>query len=319
MQKQFDILGIGVSVCDIALVVDDLPCEESVVRADERSVGLGGGVAVAVATAGVLGGRTALADQLGFDPMSDTIVSALQRASVDLRCLHRSSEHTASVASILVNKASGSRTIVFAPGSESELPWSDDLAAVVADSKIVHMTGRHKEVCHNAIGMARANGVLVSFDGGAHRYREEIMPFVQESDVLIVAEHFARAHWIARHPENSPNDVDQLSAKELVEFFLSEFDARIVGVTCGEQGSWLATRDGELWHQTATPARPTRDTTGCGDSYHGAFLLALAKGMKPVDCGKVASLVSAKNAEGLGSFAIEDYKDDLAIRDALKH
>ena len=96
MQKQFDILGIGVSVCDIALVIDELPQEETVVRAKERSVGLGGGVAVAVATAGVLGGSVALADQLGLDPMSDMIVSVLERASVDLRCLNRSDEHMAS-------------------------------------------------------------------------------------------------------------------------------------------------------------------------------------------------------------------------------
>jgi sugar/nucleoside kinase (ribokinase family) len=317
MEKQFDILGIGVSVCDIVLVVDELPQEESVVRAEERSVGLGGGVAVAVATAGVLGGRVALADQLGTDPMSDTIVSALERASIDLRCLNRSDEHTASVASVLVKNATGSRTIVFAPGSESELSWTDEIAALVSDSKIIHMTGRHKDVCHNAIRVANQSGTLVSFDGGAHRYREEVMPFARKSDVLIVAEHFARAHWMATHPSDSQSHVDQLSGKELVEFFANDFNAQIVGVTCGEQGSWLAVRDCEPWHQKAIPAHPVRDTTGCGDTFHGAFLLGLAKGMDPVACGEIASLVAAKNAESLGSFAIEKHRECAEIRDAF--
>ena len=143
------------------------------------------------------------------------------------------------------------------------------------------------------------------------------MPFARESDVLIVAEHFARSHWKATHSRDSQSQISQLPAKDLVEFFASDFNAQIVGVTCGEQGSWLMTRDREPWHQRAVPVRPVRDTTGCGDSFHGAFLLGLAKGMDPVACGELASLVAAKNAETLGSFAIEKHREDPGIRDAL--
>ena len=86
MTNRIDILGIGVSVFDIVVAVDRLPDEEQVVRAGGRSVGLGGAVAVATATAGALGGKVAFADSLGLDPMSELILATLRRADVDLAC-----------------------------------------------------------------------------------------------------------------------------------------------------------------------------------------------------------------------------------------
>lgn len=308
MLERFDIVGIGVSVFDVVVVVDQIPEEEAVVRAGQRAVGLGGAIAVATATAGALGGRVAFADSLGFDPLSESILATLQTASVDVTCVERSAEQSASVATIWVNASSGSRTIVFSPGSEAELGWSERLAQTVASSRILHINGRHLNACLRAVEVAKQNGVLVSLDGGAHRYRSEILPLVRASDVLVVSEHFARSHWLTRNSSSRA-----ITPAELVSFLQSEFDSGLVGVTCGDQGSWLVVKGGKVWHQSAAEIQTVCDTTGCGDTYHGAFLLAMAKGLEPAECAEVAATVAANNAEHLGSFGM----DAARLRESL--
>ncbi|GAA5506268.1 carbohydrate kinase family protein [Novipirellula caenicola] len=300
MQKQIDVIGIGVSVLDAVMVVDGFPAEESVVRAQQRAVGIGGGIAVATATAAALGGRAAFADLLGFDPMSESILAALRAASVDVRWVQQSDDQTASVATIWVNAASASRTIVFSPASDLELPWSDELARGVAAAKILHLNGRHLRTCLQAIEVAKQHDTLVSFDGGAHRYRSEVLPLVGASDILIVSEHFAQEHFKSQTKSDAA-----VSPDELVSFLQREFGSRCVGVTCGERGSWIAGTDQSPWHQPATAVEAVRDTTGCGDTYHGAFLFAWSQGRSPRECARIASVVSAHNAKGLGAFAFD--------------
>ena len=312
MSKTFDITGIGVSVLDTALVVEQLPGSEEVIRASQRAMGLGGGVSVAIATAGLLGGRVALADSLGDDVASESIIAELRRANVDLSTLQRTSEESASVASILVVAANGKRTIVYSPGTAPDLTWNDAVARQIASSRILHLNGRHLDACHRGIDVAKSNDVTVSFDGGAHRYRAEVLPFLHASDVLIVAEHFAMAHMLAcqTKPRNS-------SPPELVAFLQHCFEAEIISVTCGEQGSWIGVRGESTWHQSASPANPVIDTTGCGDTYHGAFLLALAKGSPIKRCGEIASIVAGSNAEHLGAMAFPITEVRSRIRNEL--
>lgn len=309
MEKRFDVTGIGVSVFDVIMVIGQMPQEEAVVRARQRAAGIGGGIAVACATAGALGGRVRFADRLGYDPLSESIIASLEAASVDVSCLQRSEQDRASVATIWVQEASGSRTIVFSPGPEShDLVWSESLAESVASSRILHINGRHLSACLQAIHVAREYDVQVSFDGGAHRYRPEVLPLVCASNILIVSEHFALSHWRA-----STSSTGAIAPAELTAFLLAEFECRLVGVTCGERGSWLAVRGGQPWHQEAVAVDAVRDTTGCGDTYHGAFLLAVAKGLSPVECGRMAALVAAENAACLGAFGF----DAATVRDRL--
>jgi len=42
------------------------------------------------------------------------------------------------------------------------------------------------------------------------------------------------------------------------------------------------------------------DTTGCGDSYHGAFLFGLLKGLDLEQAAALASAVAALNSQALG-------------------
>ena len=98
-----------------------------------------------------------------------------------------------------------------------------------------------------AVDVAKVKDVTVSYDGGAHRYREEVLPLVARADVLIVAEQFAQACL----------GSDSTDAAELCADLFAKFNAAIVGVTCGTRGSWFQNRQGahsaqgDCWHQPA--------------------------------------------------------------------
>ncbi|MGB7326407.1 MAG: carbohydrate kinase family protein [Rubripirellula sp.] len=305
--KSIDILGIGVSVLDVLMVVDQLPTDESVVRAKDRRISLGGGVAVAAATAAMMGGRVSFADRLGKDVASQTIQAELESAGVDIDQTEVADNQTASVATVWVRQDTGSRTIVFSPGSDIPLSWTDGLAAAVANSRILHCNGRHIETCLRAIEIAKRSDTLVSFDGGAHRYRDEVLPLARASDILVVSEHFAAAHV---YGEGVNGDSDPAA---LAEQLAADFDARIVGVTAGDRGSWFACRDSGRWHEPAVNVDQVIDTTGCGDTFHGAFLYGIAKGFSVRRCSHLASIVAANNACRLGALAIDLSSLELEI------
>ncbi|WP_068263956.1 carbohydrate kinase family protein [Rubripirellula obstinata] len=303
-KQSIEIVGIGVSVLDLVMVVDDLPGEEEVLEAIDRFSGLGGGVSVAMATAASMGISTAMLDCLGTDNVSDSIVCQLADAGVDTQLIDRDENVSASLATVWVKQSNGSRTIVFSPGKFKEtepldFQWTDRCAEIVSAAKFLHLNGRHFDASMKAVEVAKHSGVKVSYDGGAYRYRAEILPLVEQADVFIVSEHFARTHCESKSKRNGVSD----SPASLCQALIRDFDSELVGVTCGDRGSWFATSGGDAFHQPADRVAQVVDTTGCGDTFHGAMLAAMVRGLPLRACSEIAAKVAAHQAKHLGAFS----------------
>jgi sugar/nucleoside kinase (ribokinase family) len=74
----------------------------------------------------------------------------------------------------------------------------------------------------------------------------------------------------------------------------------LVVITDGTKGSWIYPQRGEAFFQPAFLMPAVVDTTGCGDSYHGAFLFGLARGWSLEKTAALASAVAALNSQHLG-------------------
>ena len=296
MSHRFEIVGIGVSVWDSLMLVDSLPQPGSVVQADRHLEAIGGGISVAIATAARLGSKTGLIDSLGDDAAGTRILRALIAEGVDTQAIARHADTTSSVASIWSDKQSAERTIVFSPGSASErLQWTPQIEQLISQSNVLHFNGRHGDVCLRAIRVAKACGVKISFDGGAYRYRPEILPMLRAADLVIVARQFAQSHV------QPPSDRERrLPAAELAESLMKELDCEIVAVTDGPAGSDWVERDGSSFHQPAISPELAIDTTGCGDTFHGAFLHGYVRGQGIRQAAELAARVASDNAQGLG-------------------
>ena len=298
LHRTCDVLGIGVSVMDTIFVVDDLPVHESVTEARIRSVGIGGGVTVAISTVGLLGGNAELIDVLGTDVTSQAIVQRIEQCGVNTANIVRDSICSPSLASVLVLRGDGSRSIVFSPGNAETLNFDDSCLSLISSASILHINGRHLQLCKKAAGLAKGFGTKVSYDGGAHRYRKEIVQLLHLVDLLIVSQHFAIAH--AESKGSSYTDAESLTS-----LLRDDFGSELIVLTLGASGSWISPAGCEGWMQSAFNFASITDTTGCGDTYHGAFLWAVARGASYKECGEIASFVSAQNTQGLGALAFD--------------
>lgn len=282
-----EVIGLGASTVDILSLVDHLPTEDEDMQAVDISVQGGGPVATAMVTLARLGARTAMVDSIGDDWRGSLIRNEFGREGVSVDYLKVGLGWTSPTSCILVKKDNGARSILWAPGSSPELSPDDLPDAAIASARILHVNGRHWTACLAAARIARQAGVRVSFDGGAGRYRPELDELVPLTDICIVARDFAEKY------------TRETEIEKAAQMLLS-IGPGLVVITGGTAGSWIFPGDDPPFHQPAYPMRHVVDTTGCGDSYHGAFLFGLLRGMDLRKTASFASAVAAINTQQLG-------------------
>lgn len=287
---RFEIVGIGVATLDLLALVDQFPAQEMVQQAHAMELQGGGPVATALVAAARLGTSASMLDSVGGDWRGQQIVRDLAQAGVGVDAITTHPEATSAMACVLVERGSGARTIVHRPGSAPELRPEELPRGLIEQARILHLNGRHLRASLEAASWARGCGVSVSFDGGAHRYRPELREAVRLTDCCIVARDFA---------ERYTGEADPAAAARAL---LAEGPVLAV-VTDGARGSVVASRADDLFHQRAFPVPRVVDTTGCGDSYHGAFLFGLLRGYPLRQTAALASAVAAISAQHLGGRA----------------
>ena len=191
-------------------------------------------------------------------------------------------------ATILVKKSTGDRAIYFTPSTTTELSDISPFIDVIKNSKILHINGRHKQILSDAITIAKNYNVKISFDGGANRYNEFNDLLAQKSDICILAKDFANKYT---------NEIDTIKALKII----IEKGSYIAGITLGDKGSYIMDNNYNIIYQPAFKQKNIIDTTGCGDSYHGAFLYGLINNFSLTQTTQIASAVASINTQKLGS------------------
>jgi sugar/nucleoside kinase (ribokinase family) len=284
--KQFDVIGLGASTIDVLTLVKRFPARREVQEALSTVIQGGGPVATAMVAVSRLGGKAAMIDNVGDDWAGRLVLQDFQNEGVgsDMIEIHRG--HSTAVSNILVSAGDGARAIMFVPGSAPEPVLSEAQQSAVRSAGILHVNGRYWSACLQAVELAKRSGVQVSFDGGADRFKPEMRTLVPSTDICIVARDFAEQYT----GEADPSRAAQRLLKE---------GPRIAAVTDGINGSWVCAGE-TCFHQPAFLFPDTIDTTGCGDSYHGAFLAGLARGFTLQKSAAIASVVSGMNSRHLG-------------------
>lgn len=286
-ETQFDVIGLGASTVDVLTFVENFPRGREVQQARSTVIQGGGPVATALVTVSRLGGRTAMIDSIGDDWVGDLVLRDFGREGVKTETINVHRGQTTSISNILVSATDGARAIMFQPGSAPEPVLSEAQKTAIQSARILHMSGRYSKACMQAIELTKARNVLVSLDGGAGRFKPEMRTFVPLTDICIVARDFAEKY------------TGEQELSKSAELLLKQGPG-IAVVTDGIHGSWVCTKDGLSFHQPAFLFPKTVDTTGCGDSYHGAFLFGLLRGFAIEKTATLASAVAAMNSQQLG-------------------
>jgi sugar/nucleoside kinase (ribokinase family) len=252
----------------------------------------GGPVATALTAASKLGSPTTMLDTLGDGWQSKFIINELKSIGVSCDEIIIEPGAKASLASVLIRKSDGARAIRFVRSTAKALSDGAITKEIISQHKIIHCNGRHLNACLKAASECKAvnSERVMSFDGGAGRYRKELLPLMKVIDIAIVAKDFALKL-------SGLNDLNSEVWSCMKEAFPK---AEILGITDGIKGSWFLNEDETTFHQPAYSVPLTVDTTGCGDVYHGAFLNGILRNLSVEESAKMASAAGALNAMKMG-------------------
>ena len=262
-QKYIDIVGIGASTLDRFIVVDHYPTGREVQQVVSSTTDGGGPVATALAVAGKYGARTAMIDSIGDDMVGRHILDDFEKYNVNTEAIQVESGANSGVATILVKQSTGERAVFFERSTATEPEFLDTHKQLIGSAYILHINGRHRQLMRSAMEVAKEVGTIISLDGGAQRYDEDMKPITEDSHIVIVARDYAEKYTGTTNLEEACR-------------IIYERGALIAGVTDGANGSYFVWPDGTAYRCKPFPQESVVDTTGAGDSFHGAFLAKLS-------------------------------------------
>lgn len=286
--KKYDIVGLGLATQDILALTPRLPNSDDCFPIPSLEMQGGGPVATALVTAARLGARCKYIGPFASDPTSQMIREELMRYGLDISNCPLRNEGVSSASVILVEKDSGKRSILFQKSTTAELAASELQPEWIQDARILHLDGFYGEAAQAAAEIAHQSQVLVSLDGGAGESMwEDLEGVLALVDIMVVARKFA---------EQVTGSDDLLDAGMLL---LEKYHPQQVVITDGENGSWYWDANTHF-HQPAFLVDVV-DTTGAGDTFHGAYLFAcLQPHWKPAFRLKFASAVAALKCLQIG-------------------
>lgn len=286
MKQALDVVGLGFTSLDHLGLVPHLPrLDEGAPLLDFARQG-GGPVAQALVTLSRLGASVGFVGRIGDDEAGLTMRAGLHDEGVDVSRLQTEPGATSGQCIILVDHASGKRSICAHRGSVREIDPATLDTVFLCSGRYLHLDGHHTEAAQVAARAARAAGVTVCLDAGTPDPRLSVL--VPLTDVLIAGERFAAAA--------APDGDVRTGASSL-----RAMGPRIVVVTRGEHGSLTVTTDGTF--QTQAFRVPVVDTTGAGDVFHGAYLFGLLHGWELDTVAEFASASAALKCGTLGGRA----------------
>lgn len=261
-QKNIDIVGIGASTLDRFIVVDHYPTGREVQQVVSSTTDGGGPVATALAVAGKYGACTAMIDSIGDDMVGRHILDDFEKYNVNTEAIQVESGANSGVATILVKQSTGERAVFFERSTATEPEFLDAHKELIESAYILHINGRHRQLMRSAMNVAKESGTIISLDGGAQRYDEDMKTITEASHIVIVARDYAEKYTGTTNLEEACR-------------IIHERGALIAGVTDGANGSYFAWPDGTSYRCEPFSQATVVDTTGAGDSFHGAFLADL--------------------------------------------
>lgn len=243
---------------------------ETILGSDFVTIPGGKGANQAVSAAR-LGGKVHLVGRVGDDDFGRRLLAGLSENDVNIDHVPITRGTPSGVAMIFVDRT-GQNSIVVAPGANAKLTRRDiDTArSVIASAAVVVLQLEIPlDVVAHAVALCRKLGVPTIVDP-APAPAKPLPRGIFVADVFSPNESEAAALLGLKSPDGQPADI---AAK------LRKRGARSILLKRGRHGAcWF---DGDTVHTAKAFKVKVIDTTAAGDSFTGAFAVALAEEMPP--------------------------------------
>ncbi len=280
-----DVIGIGSAVYDVLMAVDRFPAEDTKLEGRETRVQGGGPCATALVAAQKLGVSTAYMGTVGGDPFGQFLLEDFARRGVDTRYVKSVPGAVSFHSVVLLNQGAGTRTCIWNRGTVPP-PSGEQLDfAALAHAKVLHLDGHMLEAALCAAQLCRQSGAKVSYDaGGTYPGVERLLPL---------------AHWLIPSEEFACKITGEAQAEDAARALYAAYHPELIAITQGARGGLLLDEKG-LRRYDSFPVE-AKDTNGCGDTFHGAFIAGMLQGMGHDEACRYASAAAAIKCTRLGA------------------
>jgi len=283
-----DVLAVGLNSLDLLAVIDGHPAANAKTQMHRFAELPGGQSASAAAAMARLGLATAYIGRFGDDEFGRRGLDSLRAEGVDVADVVTVPGATSQFAVVLVDRQSGTRTVVWNRHPGLTMTPGDVPARAVAAVRVLHVDCHETAAVASAAADARRAGTRTVVD--VERVRPGIDSLLRHIDVIIAAEGFPAEYTGAT------------SLGAALAALQRETGAAVVCVTLGHEGS-LCLADGR---EIRTPAFPLQvvDSTGAGDVFRAGFIAGWLHGGESAeleDMLRWANAVAALKCRSLGA------------------
>ena len=277
-------VGIGHPTADLLINIDKLPTRDQDAQLLGISYQYGGKVPTAMAALGRLGVPCGCIGVVGNDDEGRGLLADFARNGVDDSRMIVLQEPGTSL-NVALSEARGGRNIIKRARGLRGVEAADMDKAYITQAKVLHLSRAGEAERLAAAWMHEAGGQVV-FD--ADGYTPQIEAMLGQIDAFIASEFYYTKRYGDRDIESCCREIAALGPG-------------IVVITLGSRGC-VGLQDGVFFHLPVVPVDVV-DTTGAGDTFHGAFLYGLLQGWDARACAEFSSAVSAHKCSAIGGRA----------------
>ncbi len=256
----------------------------------------GGAVANVAVAVRKLGYPAAFIGKVGKDMQGEFLIKALAETGVDITGIVADDKVFTTLAFVALSQ-DGERSFSFCrkPGADTTLQLFEVNENTIKNSCVLAVGSLSltaepaRSTTRHAINFARGNGVIVAYDPN---YRASLWTN-EETAVEQMKSLLPLVDVMKLSDEEITLICDAQTPEEAAETLLAE-GIKVVCVTLGKKGAFVATREGSCYVPGIDI--PSKDTTGAGDAFWGGFLYSLVKS------GSNPEAVTTEDAAGFAYF-----------------
>ncbi|TGZ85550.1 Ribokinase-like protein [Ascodesmis nigricans] len=235
---------------------------------------------------------TAMIGNVGNDEFGPMLLTTLTSNGIDARGITTRPGESSGVAVIIVEEDTGMNRILVNAGANGSVEWEQGWFSKNPECKmLVAQLECPLPTVLQAIDEAVSAGVRVVFNPAPAQtlpvdvYGKVEYLIVNETEAAILTEREVAV-------------LDDNAGIESTGRRLRDMGARNVVITLGGRGCWWVSENGEEAFQTAEKVGKVVDTTGAGDTWVGAFAVAIMEGKRMEDAvqwaGRAAGVAVTK-------------------------
>ena len=281
--KPFEVVGMGLNSVDFLSLVPQFPTLNSKMEILQFSKQGGGQVATAMVALSRWGIRTKYIGKVGDDELGDFSLDSLRQDGVDVSSVAVEQNATSQFAMIIVDRASGERTILWDRDKQLIYREGELRREEVCSGKILHLDGHDIQAAIQCAKWAKEDGILTVID--LDKIEPLTSELIKKIDFIITSSRF-------------PTLFTGISDREKALIEMQRQTPGFLCATLGREGA-VALVDGNILRVKGFRVDAV-DTTGAGDVFHAGFIYGLLQNWEVREILRFANAVAALKCRDIG-------------------